>query len=504
MPSLTTPPEEVYGELFEAVQLAGIFEDSKSFVDAIPRQDPDEIVRAFEAHRGDARFDLERFVLAHFDLPRMDAEPSGSGSKESLRGHIERLWDVLHRDADDAGVASSLIPLPQAYIVPGGRFREIYYWDSYFTMLGLAASGRTTLLRAMVDNFAYLIDRIGFIPNGNRTYYCSRSQPPLFAAMLGLLAEVEGRPEVLVDYLAVLEKEYRFWMAGLGELGEGLPACRRIVSAAGGVLNRYWDELDRPRPESYAEDLRLARDSGAAGPQIFRDIRAACESGWDFSSRWLAEPRDPASIRTTQVIPVDLNAILFGVESTLADACGLAGRNLEERSYRDRANARRRLIQELLFEKASGIFTDLLLSGLAPTGCRSLATAFPLFFGAATQAQAEQVCRAIEREFLRPGGWMTSLTRSGQQWDAPNGWAPLHWVVYAGLKRYGFAEEAEEGARRWVRNNTEVYKKTGRFLEKYNVESIGDYTGGGEYAVQHGFGWTNGVLLSLMDELGID
>jgi len=498
------PPDQVYGSLFEAVQLSGIFADSKTFVDAIPRKAPAEIVRSFEARRGEPAFDLERFLHEQFEFPPRGAEASRIGGGGSLRQHIEDLWQVLFRGPDRAADHSSLIPLPQAYVVPGGRFREIYYWDSYFTMLGLATSGRTALIRSMVDNFAYLIERIGFVPNGNRTYYCSRSQPPLFAAMLNLLARVEGRPEVIVDYVAALETEYRFWMAGANELENGAMACRRVVSAAGGVVNRYWDDLDLPRPESYAEDLGLARDSGAKGPQLFRDIRAACESGWDFSSRWLADQDDNGSIRTTQVIPVDLNAILFGVESTLASACGLAGRNADRRFYQARAEARRVAIQDLFFDSGTGMFVDLLLPDLEPSGCRSLAAAFPLFFGAATQAQAERTSRTLESEFLRPGGWTTTLTHSGQQWDAPNGWAPLHWVVFGGLNRYGFAEHAEEGARRWIANNQEVYEKTGRLLEKYNVEQIGAISGGGEYKVQHGFGWTNGVLLNLMDELGID
>lgn len=505
MSDLSSPPDEIYGELFEAVQLSGIFEDSKTFPDAVPRQDPATILRAFANERTKDTFDLERFLRRNFDLPPAPVAHPESGGEVSLRRHIEQLWDTLFRAADKAGDhPSSLIPLPQPYIVPGGRFREVYYWDSYFTMLGLAASNRTWLIRAMVDNFAHLIGQIGFIPNGNRSYYCTRSQPPMFAAMVELLAIAEGDHELLVQYLDPLEAEYRFWMSGEEGLGGTGTATRRVVSTGIGIVNRHWDELDRPRPESYAEDVRLARASGAAAPQVLRDVRAACESGWDFSSRWLGDPRNEASIRTTRVVPVDLNAILFGLETTLAEACRLAGRKADERFYRERSESRGRLIRELFFDEATGLFCDLLLPGLEPTGCRSLAAAFPLFFGVATPAQAEQCCRSFEREFLRAGGWTTTLAHSGQQWDAPNGWAPLHWVTYAGLKHYGFTKAAEEGARRWVRNNIEVFEKTGRLLEKYNVEQIGAFTGGGEYEVQHGFGWTNGVLLRLMDEFEIE
>lgn len=504
MPPLSTPPDEVYGELFEAVQLSGIFTDSKSFVDAIPRSAPGAIVAAFGAHRDDPDFNLAEFVGSNFELPRAQRDARRLSPAGSLRRHIDGLWDVLFREADTVERHSSLIPLPHAYIVPGGRFREIYYWDSYFTMLGLAASGRHGLIRAMVDNFAHLIRQVGRIPNGNRTYYCSRSQPPLFAAMVKLLADVEGRREVLVDYLGALEAEYRFWMAGAASVQGGEAAEARVVGVGDALLNRYWDDLDRPRPESYAEDLWLAAASARTDSSLFRDIRAACESGWDFSSRWLREPADSTSIRTTRVLPVDLNAILYGLESTLAEACGLARRAADESAYRALAENRKRLIRERFFDPGQGFFHDLWLPDFEPTAHPTLAAAFPLFFGIASQAQAERVCARLMDDFLRPGGWLTTLVESGQQWDAPNGWAPLHWIAYRGLMRYGFEDEAREGARRWVSNNILVFENTGRLFEKYNVETVGALSGGGEYEVQHGFGWTNGVLLALMDELGFD
>lgn len=504
MAAVTQPPDEVYGELFDAVQRGGIFRDSKTFVDSIPKEGPDAIVEAWDAQRRNSDFDLKRFVAEHFDTPEAGAEPSRVASGHSLREHIEKLWDVLYRDADDDLRPSSLIPLPNPYIVPGGRFREVYYWDSYFTMLGLAASRRIDLIQGMIDNFACLIRQLGFVPNGNRSYYCSRSQPPLFACMVELLARQKGRPEILINYLDALETEYRFWMAGAEELGDEGEAARRVVSVGDGILNRYWDGLDRPRQESYLEDLSLAGPGKEKTPGLFRDIRAACESGWDFSSRWLADGRTLASIRTTQVIPVDLNAILSGLESTLADACKFAGKEPEANDYRQRAKLRKRLIRHLMFDGPSGLFRDLAISDLEPTPTVSLASAFPLFFGIATPEQAESVCTAIQQDFLRPGGWVTTPIHSGQQWDAPNGWAPLQWVVYEGLLRYGFVTRAEEGARRWVENNLQAYEATGRLLEKYNVESIGSFAGGGEYEVQHGFGWTNGVLVTLMDRLGID
>lgn len=498
-----TPPDEIYEELFEAVQTGRVFDDSKTFADAIPRAEPAAILESFHAQQGHPGFDLATFVGANFEIPRISQVQAEAGGRRALREYIESLWDRLQRPADEPGGNSSLIPLPRPYIVPGGRFREIYYWDSYFTMLGLAASGRIGLIEDMVENFAYLIGQVGFIPNGNRSYYCTRSQPPLFAMMLELLAEASGRPEIVADYLEPLEREYRFWMSGAEEMGEGEIARRRVVRTNGGLLNRYWDDSDRPRPESYAEDLRLAGAGRSSPSQLYRDIRAACESGWDFSSRWLADRQDISTIRTSRVVPVDLNAILFKLERTLAEACGMAGRRGDEKFYRERAERRGGLIRKLFFDDKSGIFLDLLIPDFKCLDSPSLATAFPLFFEIATPQQAKQVCRRLGEDFLKPGGWVTTLAETGQQWDAPNGWAPLQWVVHTGLANYGFSGEADRGARRWVQNNIELYQRTGKLFEKYNVVEVGRLTGGGEYELQHGFGWTNGVLLSLMDRLGI-
>ena len=168
------------------------------------------------------------------------------------------------------------------------------------------------------------------------------------------------------------------------------------------------------------------------------------------------------------------------------------------------SESRKQASQTSFFDDEEGFFVDLLLADLQPTGTLSLAAAFPLFFNLATPDQASRVAARIHAEFLKPGGWVTTLNNSGQQWDAPNGWAPLQWIVYTGMRNYGFSEEAKEGARCWVENNKAVYRSTGRLLEKYNVEEIGLFAEGGEYQVQDGFGWTNGVLLSLLNELEVE
>ena len=181
-------PNEIYGDLFDAVQMGHVFSDSKTFVDSIPRFDPETIVEDYLRERNGVGFDLAAFVKRNFELPaRVDAHFEADPNRP-VREHIDLLWDVLERQADSHETHSSLISLPSPYIVPGGRFREIYYWDSYFTMLGLSTAGRVEMIEKMVANFAFLIDKIGHIPNGNRSYYCSRSQQPFFALMVELLA----------------------------------------------------------------------------------------------------------------------------------------------------------------------------------------------------------------------------------------------------------------------------------------------------------------------------
>ncbi|MEM8815462.1 MAG: alpha,alpha-trehalase TreF [Pseudomonadota bacterium] len=496
--TLGPAPDILFPELFEAVQSSRVLDDSKAFVDAIPRGSPADILRAYLGERSKEDFNLAEFVNSNFELPAAAPPPRERAIAAPVGERIETLWNTLTREADRAIAHSSLIPLPNRYVVPGGRFREVYYWDSYFTMLGLADSGHTQLVRDMVDNFAYLIDEIGFVPNGNRTYYCTRSQPPYFSLMIELLATIDADDSVYVRYLPQLEREYRFWMDGVDELSPELPAYRHVVRGPRGPLNRYWDDLATPRQESYAEDLDLAATAGREPEALYRDLRAGAESGWDYSSRWLANPMSLSSIRTTSVVPVDLNALLCHLEQTLAHAYRLAGDAQQSADCESRAELRRDALRSIFFDSAEGMFVDLELPGLQPTGILSIAAVYPLFLGLATPAQAHCVAEVLQRDFLKPGGWVTSNHAGGQQWDSPNGWAPMQWLTYEGLRRYGYEAAAEEGARRWVNGNLAVYQGCGRLLEKYNVESVGVAGAGGEYPVQDGFGWTNAVLLRLM------
>lgn len=495
-------PSRDLGRLFHDIQVSGLLSDSKTFVDARPLLPPVQIAASYAAAKDSARFALQAFVEQHFELPRPIGEGFQTDTSRTMEDHIRALWPVLTRTADTVDLRSSLIPLPNAYVVPGGRFREVYYWDSYLTMLGLVESGRTDLVRSMLDNFAYLVRTVGHVPNGNRTYYLSRSQPPFFAAMVGLYAEATDTTRAL-RYLDALEAEHAFWMAGAERLAPG-EAHRRVVRLHNGaVLNRYWDDRPEPRPESYREDYGLGQTLPERSREVFyRNVRATAESGWDFSSRWMRDPRDLRTLETTSLIPVDLNSLLYHAERTIAALRIFRGRpgdaEVAER-FALAAERRRRALLAAAYDPDSTYFYDVRWrSGERVTDRPTMAAAAVLYFGLATAEQGRAVAARLERDFLHPGGFVTTLIVSGQQWDAPNGWPPLQWLAMEGVRRYGRADLADEAADRWLALNRRTYRATGKMMEKYDVVDLTRRAGGGEYPTQDGFGWTNGVALALI------
>jgi len=489
-------PSELYPGLFERVQLERVYEDGKTFVDAVPRRPPGAIMQDYASSRDDPALDLAAFVARHFDLPASAGADFQTKPGTDIEDHIDALWPVLMREPDEPVPHSSLLPLPHRYVVPGGRFREIYYWDSYFTMLGLEESGRHDLVADMVRNFAWLIDRYGHIPNGNRTYYLSRSQPPFFSSMVELLAARVGSAAYR-EFLPQLRREYEFWMDGSATLARG-QAHRRVVRLPDGtVLNRYWDDRQTPREESYREDVQTAQDSKRPAEEVYRNLRAAAESGWDFSSRWFGDGRNLATIRTVELLPIDLNSLLYSLEQTLARAYRANARPAEAAQFTERALERRRAIHRYLWNPRWGVFEDYAWRDGRRSRHVTAATLYPLFVGVATAAQANAVSKVIERKLLEPDGLATTALSTGQQWDAPNGWAPLQWIAIEGFNRYGHRSLARRIAHRWIRDNLEYYAATGKLVEKYDVS--GDAAAkGGEYPLQDGFGWTNGVLRRLL------
>ncbi|HET6253754.1 MAG TPA: alpha,alpha-trehalase TreF [Puia sp.] len=504
-PIVTIPPDKTYGKLFVDVQMGQVFPDGKTFVDCVPKRKPADIVADYEAQKGAPGFDLKKFVLDNFDLPVNPAEAYKSNMSEDVVTHIKNLWSVLKRTPDKVVEGSSLLPLPNPYIVPGGRFREVYYWDSYFTMLGLKESGEIEMIDNMVRNFAFLIENYGHIPNGNRTYYLGRSQPPFFSVMVELLASVKG-DSVYQEFLPAMEKEYEFWMDGADKLKPG-QAYRRVVRLKDGdILNRYWDDATVPRQESWREDVLTAQKSGRDKTEMYQDLRAAAESGIDFSSRWFADEKNLITIHTTDMVPPDLNALLYHLEWAISKAM-LINKDSAAAGFRQKAIHRGELIQKYCWNKTVNFYTDYNFRTSRQSNHINPGGMYPFCFINENPDYisflARKAADVIRKKLLKPGGVVTTEFATGQQWDAPNGWAPLEWMTIWGLDRCGQKELAADIAGRWVRLVEKVYKETGKLMEKYNVVDSDKGGGGGEYPDQDGFGWTNGVTLELIDKYNL-
>lgn len=488
-----------YGKLFHEVQFSNIFPDSKTFPDCTPKHDLEQILIVYIFEKDKKNFDLEAFVFENFNLPEIRTNDFKANTENDINTHIYNLWPYL--TISKPTIKGTYITLPKPFVVPGGRFQELYYWDSYFTSLGLIEHGKYKEIENLIANFTHLIDNFGFIPNGNRSYFMSRSQPPFFALLVDLF-EKENDQAAIVKYLPLLLKEYNFWNEGSEELAENKIAYKRVVFNNDIILNRYWDKMNTPRPESYREDIELAEkilqnSTTELKPEIYRNIRAAAESGWDFSARWFADYANMETIETTDILPVDLNCLLYFLETKIAEGYFRNSDNSNAKKFLNKSILRKETIRTLFWK--DDFFYDFNFVKNENTSLKTLAAGFPLFFNIATKSQAEAVAKVIEKEFLKAGGLVTTLVNSGQQWDWPNGWAPLQWITYKGLLNYGYEDLAEKIRTNWLKKVTNKYINEGKLTEKYDVVNANVSAGGGEYPNQDGFGWTNGVTLKFLN-----
>jgi alpha,alpha-trehalase len=301
-----------------------------------------------------------------------------------------------------------------------------------------------------------------------------------------------------------LVKEYAFWMRGAEKLKPG-QAYRNSVRMPGGeILNRYWDESDKPREESYKKDVNAEKLTKQKPGDFYRNIRAAAESGWDFSTRWMDTTGKLETIQTTFIIPVDLNCLLYHLELSIAKSYQLQEDASHYRLYLAKAALRKKAILKYSWNGKKGWFMDYNWKTKQQTPNMTLAGMYPLEFKIASAKEAERAVQNLKNKFLKPGGLITTLERSGQQWDSPNAWAPLQYIAISGLSNYQQDTLARSIAVRWVQNNINVFNSTGKLMEKYNVLDTGINAGGGEYPLQDGFGWTNGILLNLLNRYHID
>ncbi|XP_053279318.1 trehalase [Pleuronectes platessa] len=530
--SVSPPPcdSEIYctGPVLHQVQMAKLFDDDKYFVDMKLKAKPDVVLSAFRNLSNQmpngtvppAR--LREFLAENFEKPGSEFEPwtppdwhdkpkflerIADLKLREWAGEIHHLWKSLGRKIS-SGVRDhpelySQIHLPHPFVVPGGRFRELYYWDSYWVVNGLLLSEMTDTASGMIRNFLYLVNRYGFVPNGGRIYYEKRSQPPFLTLMVESYYQATKDKDFLREALPALEQEYSFWMQN-----------RSVAVKVDGVehlLNRYHVEVGRPRPESYTDDLELAEGlSDGDKEQLWMDLKAGAESGWDFSSRWYIGGEGLRDARTSLILPPDLNALLCLNERTLASFHRLLGDGDSAARYDQAAARRQGAMEALLWDAERGAWFDYSLvthsrhvefhpSNLSPVWARCY-------------SRPEMGERAVQ--YLKasgalrfPNGVPTSLSESGQQWDFPNAWPPLQHMLISGLSEL-LSDDAQQLAvdlaQRWIRSNWEAYMKYDAMFEKYDVNGDGKPGGGGEYEVQLGFGWTNGVALQLLDQYGAE
>lgn len=506
-PARIVPPSESYGELFYYAVNSdglfgeqGLFADEKALLDATPRLGNEQVRAAFlrevQSKKPQA---LRSFVLDHFLVAESQTLPADTlYDRLPIDLRIHRLWDALRRYPTHSQAKGTHLPLPKPYIVPGGRFREMYYWDSYFTMLGLLVDGRLTDAQHMVDNFAALLRDYGFIPNGTRTYYGTRSQPPFFSHMVEALFLATRDSSLLANYASALRTEYDFWMRGSTMLTRYTPAVLRTVRMADGeVLNRYYDNAAIPRAENYRADRAAGqqwskRHGGANAAPFYRHLRASSESGWDNASRWLTDPTDPLTINTTNIVPIDLNALLYHAERLLATMYRYLGDPAEAERFVALAKVRRDAIHKYFWQPHMGYFADITCAPHRPTGVYTTAGLIPLFVGIATKAQAARVASYTRTHLLHVGGVSCSAHTTGYKWDAPTGYAPGQWIAYVGFRRLGQRALADTISHRWRHLVASHYHRTQALYDRYNV--VNGAPPAGEYIPQLGFGWTNAVF----------
>uniref|UniRef100_A0A8C4YRH0 Trehalase n=1 Tax=Gopherus evgoodei TaxID=1825980 RepID=A0A8C4YRH0_9SAUR len=484
------------GDLLKQVQLAKLFSDDKHFVDMPLQESPGAWLWLSPLLSMFPSLSSSPQILAKISDQKLQAWAS------DLNAKWKSLGRKIKDDVRTRPMFYSQIYVPHPVIVPGGRFIEYYYWDSYWVIEGLLLSEMAATAKGMIQNLLYLVERYGHIPNGGRVYYLCRSQPPFLTLMMDAYLAHANDTEFLRENIHLLEVEYEFWQRN------------RSVSITVGdrnhTLNYYNVQIGEPRPESYSKDWELASDLNEdARQELWAELKSAAESGWDFSSRWFLSwpPPLPATLKDTKasaVVPVDLNAFLCKTEHLLASFYRILGKEPFQAALERRLEA----VQAVFWNEAAGVWLDFNLLKKQPNPAFYPSNLAPLWTDCfSDQAAAERAVRYLEGSTVLSykNGLPTSLFRTGEQWDLPNAWPPLQHMVIAGLAKSSSSRAKEiafDLAQNWVRTNFALYKKYQAMFEKYNVDGDGKPGTGGEYQVQEGFGWTNGVVLQLLDLYG--
>ncbi len=438
--------------------------------------------------------------------------------QESLRREMPEAGfktikvEALPEDLDSLK-SQGLLYLPYPYVVPGGRFNEMYGWDSYFIQLGLLRDNELAMAKNMADNFLYQVRNYGKILNANRTYYMTRSQPPFLTQMvLGVYKQTHDR-KYLEDALPQIEKCYQLWatephmtpetgLARYWDFGEG-PAPE-VVSAERDAEGRTHYELVKQyfkthQITDYDVNQYFDRTTDQLTPLFYKGDRSMRESGFDPSNRF-----GPFNIDIIHYDPVCLNSLLYLSEMQIAEILDILGRKDEAAPWRDKARQRGEKVNRLMWDQKDGLYYDYDFVNKRVRHYPFLTTFYPLWAGFATKEQAARVEKNLPL-FEKIGGLQTSTYVSGNQWDSPFGWAPLQMIAIDGLRRYGYTDDAERISMKWLGLVRKEFLRQGFIVEKYDVVNGGSNVSAqihfGYSANQAGFGWTNAIFTELYDQL---
>jgi alpha,alpha-trehalase len=475
---------------------------------------------------------------------RMAVPPAVQKLASDCKVQIEHLPVEIHRlgEVDTAKIQpQGLLYLENKYVVPGGRFNEMYGWDSYFIIRGLLRAGRLELARGMVDNFFFEVEHYGAMLNANRTYYLTRSQPPFLSSMFvdvyeALQESGHADPAWLAKACADLEKDYAMWNrdphlagdTGLSryyDFGEGPPAealqdetgfYRKVAGyfffhpeqadhyivenlpgvaepGAGAAYTLQVCEVSSTMARAECEKRREFKLSS----DYYKGDRSMRESGFDVSFRF-----GPFGAATHHYAPVCLNSLLYKTEKDLEQISRWLGRAGDAEKWSKLAERRKKLITRYLWDEKSGFFFDYDLQTGERSSYRYATTFYPLWAGLATPEQAKAVVKNVSA-LERPGGLAMSTEETGAQWDLPYGWGNIEMLAVEGLRRYGFKADADRISYEFLSMVAENFRRDGNIREKYNVvtRSSEAHVELGYQMNVVGFGWTNAAFLELLHGL---
>ncbi|KAJ8675853.1 hypothetical protein QAD02_011639 [Eretmocerus hayati] len=507
------------GDLLHAVQLLKVFEDSKTFVDLPMKESSEKINKSFHQLIKETSMDIRNlhllngtklnqtrnivrdFVKKNFGSGKDLLKPADlsdwrenpkffetiqDNSYQEWARNLNKIWKELARkmseDVKNRPDRHSLIYVDKPFVVSGGRFNETYYWDTYWVIEGLLLCDMHQTVRGIIENLLSMVEKYHFVPNGGRIYYLSRSQPPLLIPMVDEYLKFTGDREFALRNLGTLEREFQYWMkyksVKISENGKNYTLSRYVTNSSG------------PRPESYKEDYKLA--TKLSSPQkkfeLYNNLKAGAESGWDFSSRWFAFKNNTPSLElddivTSEIIPVDLNAFIQRNARILSKFFNFKNDSKKAGYYKQVADDYQDAIRTLMWNEEDGTWYDLDMKHATQRKQFYLSNLTPLYTQSYDEARSDDYAkRSVEylqnngmSEYL---GMPTSLSTSArpQQWDFPNVWAPLQSIVVEGLintNNVQAVELAKKLAFQFLKTTFHGYQNQTKMFEKGNGEGDG-------------------------------